>query len=111
MILAEQVSWLWRLSDEAWDILKRRILVKGLSVLSLNLPTSHIALTNAGSDEFTQGMIRAVNGMMLDMLAAIARKDCKDRGRRQREGVDKARLDGKYAGRQPDVVKHLLIKT
>ncbi len=56
-------------------------------------------------------MLRAVNGMMLDMLAAIARKDYQDRRRRQREGVDKAMQEGKYAGRQPDVAKHELIRT
>jgi DNA invertase Pin-like site-specific DNA recombinase len=56
-------------------------------------------------------MLRAVNGMMLDMLAAIARKDYEDRRRRQKEGVEKARLEGKYAGRQAYKAKHELIKT
>ncbi|EEJ8658683.1 recombinase family protein [Salmonella enterica] len=111
VILIEQVDRLSRLSDDDWDTLKRRILEKDLSVISLDLPTSHIALTHAASDEFTRSMLRAVNGMMLDMLAAIARKDYQDRRRRQREGVDKARQEGKYAGRQPDVAKHELIRT
>lgn len=62
---------------------------KELSVISLDLPTSHIALTQAASDDFTRSMLRAVNGMMLDMLAAIARKDYEDRRRRQKEGVEK----------------------
>ncbi len=84
---------------------------KELSVISLDLPTSHIALTQAASDDFTRSMLRAVNGMMLDMLAAIARKDYEDRRRRQKEGVEKARLQGKYAGRQADKAKHELIRT
>lgn len=49
--------------------------------------------------------------MMLDMLAAIARKDYEDRRRRQKESVEKAKLGGKYAGRQPDMAKHELIRT
>ena len=36
-------------------------------------------------------MLRAVNNMMLDMLAAIARKDYEDRRRRQMEGITSAR--------------------
>lgn len=111
VILIEQVDRLSRLSDTDWETLKRRTHEKELSVISLDLPTSHIALTQAASDDFTRSMLRAVNGMMLDMLAAIARKDYEDRRRRQREGVDKARQEGKYAGRQPDVGKHELIKT
>ena len=91
VILIEQVDRLSRLSDGDWDTLKRRMFEKELSVISLDLPTSHIALTHAASDDFTRSMLRAVNGMMLDMLAAIARKDYEDRRRRQKEGVEKAR--------------------
>ncbi|EAA9452845.1 serine recombinase [Salmonella enterica subsp. enterica] len=110
VILIEQVDRLSRLNDADWDTLKRHIHEKDLSVISLDLPTSHIALTHTASDQFTRSMLRTVNGMMLDMLAAIARKDYEDRRRRQKEGVDKARLEGKYAGRQPDMAKHELIR-
>lgn len=37
--------------------------------------------------------------MMLDMLAAVTRKDYEDRRRRQSEGIAKAKMDGKYKGR------------
>ncbi len=37
-------------------------------------------------------MFEAVNGMMLDVLAAVARKDYEDRRRRQEQGQAKARL-------------------
>lgn len=53
----------------------------------------------SNTDEFTQRMLAAVNSMMLDMLAAVARKDYEDRRRRQREGIAKAKMDGKYKGR------------
>jgi DNA invertase Pin-like site-specific DNA recombinase len=37
------------------------------------------------ADEFTSRMFDAINGMMLDMLAAVARKDYEDRRRRLRD--------------------------
>ena len=54
---------------------------------------------------------KAVNGMMMDMLAAIARKDYEDRRRRQAEGIIKAKAEGKYRGRIADAQKHELIRT
>jgi DNA invertase Pin-like site-specific DNA recombinase len=50
-------------------------------------------------DEFTARMFAALNAMMLDMLAAVARKDYEDRRRRQAQGVAKAKAAGAYRGR------------
>ncbi|EAU3389196.1 recombinase family protein [Salmonella enterica] len=111
VILIEQVDRLSRLNDAGWETLRKEITDKRLSVVSLDLPTSHMALTNAVSDEFTRSMLKAVNGMMLDMLAAIARKDYEDRRRRQSEGISKAKAEGKYRGRVADAQKHELIRT
>lgn len=44
--------------------------------------------------------------MMMDMLAAISRKDYQDRRRRQAEGIKKAKEEGKYRGRQADLELH-----
>ncbi|CBG91810.1 recombinase family protein [Citrobacter rodentium] len=111
VILIEQVDRLSRLNDAGWEILRKEIKDKRLSVVSLDLPTSHMALTNAVRDDFTRSMLKAVNGMMLDMLAAIARKDYEDRRRRQSEGISKAKAEGKYRGRVADAQKHELIRT
>lgn len=111
VILIEQVDRLSRLNDAGWEILRKEITDKRLSVVSLDLPTSHMALTNAVSDDFTRSMLKAVNGMMLDMLAAIARKDYEDRRRRQAEGISKAKAEGRYRGRVADAQKHELIRT
>lgn len=111
VILIEQVDRLSRLNDAGWEILRKEITDKRLSVVSLDLPTSHMALTNAVNDDFTRSMLKAVNGMMLDMLAAIARKDYEDRRRRQSEGISKAKAEGKYRGRVADAQKHELIRT
>jgi len=109
IILIEQVDRLSRLDEEGWQKLKRMIQEKHLVVVSLDLPTSHIALTASAGDEFTQAMLKAINGMMLDMLAVIARKDYQDRRRRQVEGIVKAKDAGKFRGRQADVQLHAKI--
>ena len=44
-------------------------------------------------------MFEDINAMMLDMLAAVARKDYDDRRKRQAQGVDKAKAAGAYRGR------------
>ncbi|HGY2267900.1 TPA: recombinase family protein [Morganella morganii] len=106
IILIEQVDRLSRMDEDGWQKLKRLISEKNLVVVSLDLPTSHMALTSSAGDEFTQAMLKAVNGMMLDMLAAIARKDYEDRRRRQKEGIAKAKVAGKYRGRRADEQLH-----
>jgi DNA invertase Pin-like site-specific DNA recombinase len=60
----------------------------------------------APGDEFTRRMFAALNAMMLDMLAAVARKDYEDRRRRQTQGQAKARLEGKYRGRPEDAARN-----
>lgn len=107
VILIEQVDRLSRLSEDDWDALKTIINAKQLAVVSLDLPTSQMALTDKSGSDFQ----RAINGMMLDMLAAISRKDYEDRRRRQREGVDKAKAQGKFLGRRADEDLHRVIMT
>lgn len=111
VILIEQVYRLTRLDDAGWETLRKQITDKQLAIVSLDLPTSHLALSSTINDDFTRSMLKAVNGMMLDMLAAIARKDYEDRRRRQAEGISKAKAEGRYRGRVADVQKHELIRT
>jgi DNA invertase Pin-like site-specific DNA recombinase len=40
---------------------------------------------------FSPGPFEAINDMMLDVLAAVARKDYEDRRRRQAQGIEKAK--------------------
>lgn len=101
VMLVEQIDRISRLKNEDWYTLKSIIKAKGLRVVSLDLPTSH-QFTVAG-DQFTGRMLLAINELMLDMLAAIARKDYEDRRRRQKEGIILAKLEGLYRGRPRDV--------
>jgi DNA invertase Pin-like site-specific DNA recombinase len=100
ILLIEQVDRLSRLKASDWEALKTEIQKRRIRVVALDLPTSH-QLATAG-DDFTGRMLDALNGMMLDMLAAIARKDYEDRRRRAAQGIAKARESGVYKGRKPD---------
>ncbi len=108
ILLVEQIDRIGRLNAKDWETLKFIISGKRIRIVSIDLPTSHKLLDT--SDEFTQRMLSAFNAMMLDMLAAIARKDFTDRRRRQAQGVQKAKLQGKYKGRPENVELHLKIK-
>jgi len=76
-----------------------------MRVVALDLPTSWMMATKAG-DEFTGRMFEAINGMLLDMLAAVARKDYDDRRRRQAQGQAKAKAEGRYKGRPEDAERN-----
>jgi DNA invertase Pin-like site-specific DNA recombinase len=56
-------------------------------------------------------MFSAINGMLLDMRAAIARKDYEDRRRRQMQGQEKAKAEGKYVGRPENKRRNTRIAT
>lgn len=100
VLLVEQVDRLSRLDAADWDRLKQLITEKQVRVVALDLPTSHDLI--APKDEFVARSLNAINGMMLDMLAAIARKDYVDRRRRQSQGIEKAMANGVYRGRPED---------
>lgn len=99
ILLVEQVDRISRLNAEDWESLKVLITTKGIRIVALDLPTSHQFITQS-ADEFTQRMLSAINAMLLDMLAAVSRKDYEDRRRRQLQGIKTAKDNGKYRGRQ-----------
>ena len=97
VLLIEQVDRLSRLTEADWRQLRTEIDARQVRIVAIDLPTSW-SLARSG-DEFTGRMLAAVNGMLLDMLAAVARKDYDDRRRRQAEGTAKAKAAGLYKGR------------
>lgn len=110
VLLVEQVDRLSRLKKEDWDALKVQLATRKVRVVALDLPTSWIMATGK-VDEFTGRMFEAINGMMLDMLAAISRKDYEDRRRRQMQGQEKAKAEGKYVGRPENKRRNSRIAT
>jgi DNA invertase Pin-like site-specific DNA recombinase len=63
----------------------------------------------------TGRIMRAMNAMLLDMLAAVARKDYTDRRRRQAEGIKQrtaaasAKGETLYKGRKENVARNTAI--
>lgn len=72
VLLVEQIDRLSRLKSEDWEQLKRLINDKNIRIVSLDLPSSFALMRNA--DEFTERILSSINSMMLDFLAAFARK-------------------------------------
>lgn len=66
-------------------------------------------MADTKADQFTRRMFTAIKAMLLDMLAAVARKDYEDRRRRQAEGIVKAKADGAYKGRRADAERNAAI--
>lgn len=108
VLLVEQVDRLSRLNAEDWEQLKDEIRTRRVRVVALDLPTSW-ALADGDKDGIHARMLDAINGMMLDMLAAIARKDYEDRRRRQQQGIAKAKAKGAYRGRPEDTKRNAAI--
>ncbi len=104
VLLIEQVDRLSRLTSADWQKLRAELAARQVRVVALDLPTSWMLATQA--DDFTGRMFDAINGMMLDVLAAVARKDYEDRRRRQAQGQERAKAAGAYKGRPEDTKRN-----
>jgi DNA invertase Pin-like site-specific DNA recombinase len=93
-------SIFWRWNWPRWPSAARRI-----RVVALDLSTS-CAMAGRIGDDFTGRVFEAVNGMLLDLLAAVARKDHDDRRRQQAQAQAKAKAEGKYKGRAEDTERN-----
>lgn len=110
MLLVEDVDRLSRLATGEWEQLKTAIRQREIRVVAVNVPTTwqHLA---ANATEFDKRMFGAINDMLLDMLAAIARRDYEQRRERQAQGIAKAKQLGKqkYPGRKVDAARYAVI--
>ena len=109
VLLVEQVDRLSRLNADDWESLKSTIKSKRVKIVALDLPTS-FQMASTDVDDFTSRMFEAVNSMMLDMIAAIARKDYVDRRKRQAQGIHKAKQEGRYRGRPENKERNAALK-
>jgi DNA invertase Pin-like site-specific DNA recombinase len=108
ILLVEQVDRLSRLNAADWESLKDEIKRRRVKIVALDLPTSHSEMKR-GVDDVTARITEAINAMLLDVLAAVARKDYDDRRRRQAQGIAKAKADGKMKGRPEDAERNAAI--
>lgn len=105
VLLIEDVDRLSRLTAGEWDRLKTIIRDRQVRVVAVNVPTTWQHLAPVRND-FDARMFGAINDMLIDMLAAIARRDYEQRRERQAEGIAKARADGKFRGRRVDAARY-----
>jgi DNA invertase Pin-like site-specific DNA recombinase len=105
ILLVEQVDRLSRLTAADWERLKTELAWRRIRVVALDLPTSWMMATTK-TDDFTSRLFDSINGMLLDVLAAVARKDYEDRRRRQAQGQARAKAEGRYKGRREDVERN-----
>ena len=110
VLLVESIDRLSRLPAEDWQKLMAVIDLKCLRIVALDLPTSHQGMLDTKGDEFTSRMLGAINSMLVEMMAAIARKDYEQRRERQAQGIEKAKAAGKYQGRPVDADLHKRVK-
>jgi DNA invertase Pin-like site-specific DNA recombinase len=106
ILLCEQVDRLSRLTEPDWLKLRGAIAAKELHVVALDLPTSHPLMKNEPDGSFDSRMQGVINGMMLDILAAVARKNYDDTRARTKQGIEKAKAAGKFKGRAPNKQLH-----
>lgn len=105
ILLIEDVDRLSRLREADWQNLKAILRDRQIKIVAVNVPTTWQSL-KADQTEFDARMFGAINDMLLDMLAAIARRDYEQRRARQRQGIDKAKSNGKFKGRTPDLKRY-----
>lgn len=74
----------------------------------MNVPTTWQSLSPNHS-EFDARMFGVIDDMLLDMLAAIARRDYEQRRDRQKQGIAVAKAAGKYQGRKADIKRYVAI--
>jgi len=110
VILVEQIDRLARLNQADWDTLKRMLSEKKLSIVSKELPISCMTPQSESSIEFMISILQTINSIMLDMLAAIVKKDYEDGLNRQMQCIACTKVNTqilKYSNTQ--ILKIILI--
>ncbi|NRA85589.1 MAG: recombinase family protein [Gammaproteobacteria bacterium] len=109
VLLIEKMDRLTRLPYQQWQTLKSRIQEKGLTIVVLDQPMTHLAL-GVNQPELS-AIQQALTSFMLDLGAAMARDDYETRQKRQAQGIAQAKAEGKYKGKQINIELHKNIKT
>ncbi|KPX35940.1 recombinase family protein [Pseudomonas ficuserectae] len=112
ILLCEAVDRLSRHDQEEWLRLRGKIDNAGLRIVSTDMPLTWAALADhSHADPMIQWMQSSMSTMMLDVMAAFARRDYERRRHVQGQGIEKAKAAGKYKGRAVDPVLHERIRS
>ncbi|MEJ5081209.1 MULTISPECIES: recombinase family protein [unclassified Ochrobactrum] len=108
VLLVKDVDRLSRLKEDDGQRLKTLLRERQIKVVAVNVPTTWQSLSPNHS-EFDARMFGVIDDMLLDMLAAIARRDYEQRRDRQKQGIAVAKAAGKYQGRKADIKRYVAI--
>ena len=110
VLVVESVDRLSRLSHEDWESLKAAITSKGLRLVVADLPTSHMLVTDKG---ITGQIMQVINGMLIDLMATMARLDQEKRVERIKQGIANKKAENpewKATGKKRNTAKWEQIK-
>lgn len=110
VLLCEAVDRLSRHEHEDWKRLRAQIDGAGLRIVAADMPMTWAALKPTEGDPMMAWMQSAMTNMLLDVMAAFARKDYERRRHVQKQGIEKAKVAGLYRGKAPNQVLHQKIR-
>lgn len=110
VLLCEAVDRLSRHEHEDWKRLRAQIDGAGLRIVAADMPMTWAALKPTEGDPMMAWMQSAMTNMLLDVMAAFARKDYERRRHVQKQGIEKAKAEGLYRGKAPNQVLHQKIR-
>lgn len=110
VLLCESVDRLSRHEHDDWKRLRAQIESAGLRIVAADMPMTWAALRPIEGDPMMAWMQSAMTNMLLDVMAAFARKDYERRRHVQRQGIEKAKAAGLYRGKAPNQVLHQKIR-
>ena len=99
ILLVESVDRLSRLDQSDFEILKQQIKAKGLRLIVADLPTTH-----AQQSGMTGDILNVINGMLIDLLATMAKLDNDKRRERIKQGLQRSGY--KPTGKKANDEKH-----
>ncbi|EPE37188.1 resolvase (plasmid) [Candidatus Photodesmus katoptron] len=99
ILLIEKIDRLSRLPYEQWKELKNRLIDSGIHIVVTEQPMTHEILDKGKPYSMIS---KVLTEFMIDLAAAMARDDYETQRIRQAQGIKKAKLLGKYKGRQPN---------
>jgi DNA invertase Pin-like site-specific DNA recombinase len=107
VVIAEKIDRISRLPLPEAERLVASIRAKGVRLAIPGL----VDLTDLvdGTDGVTRIVLESVQGLLLRLALQMARDNYETRRDRQSQGVQLAKAQGKYQGRQPDQAVHLRI--
>jgi DNA invertase Pin-like site-specific DNA recombinase len=105
VVIAERIDRISRLPLAEAESLVKAIRAKGAKLVVPGLVDLE-DLAAASNDGVTKIVLEAIQGLLLKIALQAARDDYTVRRERQKQGIQIARQNGKYLGRQPDIIAH-----